>query len=196
MWRSRVILSTSFSSACSICCACARGRSTFTPLWMSGAVTMKMMSKTSMTSTSGVTLMSVIARRPDPVSPPEKANSCRLLEDVALDDVEEVGGEVAHLVLEDADPRVECVVSDQRGHRRKESDRGGDEGLTDRPSHGGEVGVSRLVDVAERPHDPPHRPEEADEGCRRGGGPEEGDAGFQRGQLGVGCAPQGAFHVL
>ncbi len=71
MRRSRVMVSTSFSSECSICCAEARGRSTFTPLWMSGAVTMKMMSSTSMTSTSGVTLMSVMGRRapePDPVS--------------------------------------------------------------------------------------------------------------------------------
>src|SRR5205823_3471466 len=194
--RSRVMVSTSFSSWCSICCVCARGRSTFTPLWMRGAVTMKMMSNTSMTSTSGVTLMSVIALRPDPVSPPEKANSRRLLEDVALDDVEEVGGEVAHLVLEDADPRVECVVSDQRGHRRKESHRGGDQGLADGPRHGGEIGVSHLVDVAECPHDPPHRAEEADEGRRRGGGPEERDARFQRGQFGVRGAAQGALHVL
>src|SRR4051794_16416770 len=151
---------------------------------MSGAVTMKMMSRTSMTSTSGVTLMSVIALRPDPVSPPEKANLGRLLEDVALDDVEEIGGEVAHLVLEDPDPRVECVVRDQRRDRRKQSDRGGDEGLADGPRHGGEIGVSRLVDVAEGPHDSPHRAEEADEGGRRGGGPEERDARLQRGQLG------------
>src|SRR4051794_37329396 len=156
MGRPRVILSTSFSSACCICCACARGRSTFTPLWMSGAVTMKMMSSTSITSTSGVTLMSVIALRPDPVSPPEKAiASGRLLEDVALDDVEEIGREVAHLVLEHADPGVEGVVRDQRGYRGEKPHRRGDERLADRPRHGGEIGVACLVDVAERPHDPP-----------------------------------------
>ena len=66
MRRSLVILSTSFSSLCSIGCAEARGRSTLTPLWISGAVTMKMMSSTSITSTSGVTLMSAIARRAPP----------------------------------------------------------------------------------------------------------------------------------
>ena len=38
------------------------GRSTGTPTVSSGAVTMKMTSSTSMTSTSGVTLMSVIGR--------------------------------------------------------------------------------------------------------------------------------------
>src|ERR1700757_912029 len=128
MRRSCVILRTSFSSACSICCAWARGRSTLTPLWMSGAVTMKMMSSTSMTSTSGVTLMSVIARRPPPVSPPN-ATSGRLLEDVPLDDVQEVGAEVAHLVLQHADARVERVVGDQGGDCGEKSHRRGDQRL-------------------------------------------------------------------
>src|ERR1700704_3333343 len=68
--RSRVMVSTSFSSWCSICCAEARGRSTLTPLWISGAVTMKMIKSTSMTSTRGVTLMSVIARRGPPSPAP------------------------------------------------------------------------------------------------------------------------------
>ena len=61
------MVSTSFSSWCSICCAEARGRSTFTPLWMSGAVTMKMISSTSITSTSGVTLICEIASVPGDV---------------------------------------------------------------------------------------------------------------------------------
>ena len=38
------------------------GRSTVTPDVISGAVTMKMMSRTSMTSTSGVTLISASGR--------------------------------------------------------------------------------------------------------------------------------------
>jgi hypothetical protein len=43
-----------------ICGASALGRSTLMPAWTSGAVTMKMMSSTSITSTRGVTLMSLI----------------------------------------------------------------------------------------------------------------------------------------
>jgi hypothetical protein len=40
------------------------GRFTLTPCWMRGAVTMKMMSSTSITSTMGVTLISLMVTRP------------------------------------------------------------------------------------------------------------------------------------
>jgi hypothetical protein len=59
--------------------ACVSGRSIGTPTVIIGAATMKMMRRTSMTSTSGVTLISLIAlllpprrRRPppDPLAPP------------------------------------------------------------------------------------------------------------------------------
>ena len=51
---------TSGSSLPPTCCALVFGRSTGTPTCRSGAVIMKMISSTSMTSTSGVTLMSAI----------------------------------------------------------------------------------------------------------------------------------------
>ena len=51
---------TSGSSLPPTCWALVFGRSTGTPTCRSGAVTMKMISSTSMTSTSGVTLMSAI----------------------------------------------------------------------------------------------------------------------------------------
>ena len=51
---------TSGSSLPPTCAALVLGRSTGTPTCSSGAVTMKMISSTSMTSTSGVTLMSAI----------------------------------------------------------------------------------------------------------------------------------------
>src|SRR5438105_1598969 len=163
---------TSFSSSCSICCAEARGRSTFTPLWIKGAVTMKMIKSTSITSTSGVTLMSVIARCPGvfsevkaisaplcrlwnaldpapaaappegrslPPGPPNSGGSVRrsrrLLEYVAFNDVQEIGAEVAHLVVEHADARVEGVVGHQRGDGGEEAHRGGDQRLGDGPRH-------------------------------------------------------------
>ena len=53
---------TSGSSGLVSVCALVFGRSTGTPTVRSGAVTMKMMSSTSITSTNGVTLISLIGR--------------------------------------------------------------------------------------------------------------------------------------
>ena len=65
--------STSFFSFASTGAALVSGRFTFTPCWMSGAVTMKMMSSTSITSTIGVTLISLIVVRPGPPFPADIA---------------------------------------------------------------------------------------------------------------------------
>ena len=69
---------TSGSSLPPTCCALVFGRSTGTPTCNNGAVIMKMISNTSMTSTSGVTLMSAIGlnacrRRKRLPPPPEPA---------------------------------------------------------------------------------------------------------------------------
>ena len=66
---SALIERTSFWSSAFTACALTSGSATSTPCWMSGAVTMKMMSRTSITSTSGVTLISVSAWRPEPLVP-------------------------------------------------------------------------------------------------------------------------------
>src|SRR5512141_218686 len=115
---SRLIDSTSFCSSALTGLARASGRFISTPCWMSGAVTMKMMSSTSITSTSGVTLISVSVWRPMP--PEENAKRCLLAEEVPLDDVQEVVREVGHLAVEHADLRDEEVV----GHHRRD---GGEE---------------------------------------------------------------------
>ena len=60
---------TSFWSSAFTGCAFTWGSATSTPCWMRGAVTMKMMSRTSITSTSGVTLISVSVWRPEPLVP-------------------------------------------------------------------------------------------------------------------------------
>src|SRR5512136_2584578 len=116
MLRSAFTESTSFCSSAFTGCAFAWGRFTSTPCWMRGAVTMKMMSRTSITSTSGVTLISLRVWRPEPDVERAKA----LLrggsaEEVALHDVEEVVGEVGHLAVEDPDPGDEVVVGDDGG---------------------------------------------------------------------------------
>ena len=65
---SLVMVTISLPLSSGTVCALASGRSTSTPVCMMGAVTMKTMSKTSMTSTSGVTLISdsVPVSRPPP----------------------------------------------------------------------------------------------------------------------------------
>src|SRR5579871_2866839 len=97
---------TSFFSWASTGAALAVGRFTFTPCWISGAVTMKMISSTSITSTNGVTLISFNVVRPPPL-PALIATAWLLLEEVPLHDVQEVGREVGHLGVEDLDPRDE-----------------------------------------------------------------------------------------
>src|SRR5688500_32468 len=97
---------TIFFSFASTGAAFAFGRSTFTPCWMSGAVIMKMIRSTNITSTRGVTLISLIVVRPGgPPRPPPMAiaRTLRLLEEVTLHDVQEVGREVGHLGVEDPD---------------------------------------------------------------------------------------------
>src|SRR3712207_3379170 len=86
------------------------GRSTCTPVVRRGAVTMKMTRRTSMTSMSGVTLISFIPpirrRRPPPPPPPP----------IPMSDASELGargdvrGEGVHDVGELADAAREVVV--------------------------------------------------------------------------------------
>src|SRR5688572_165134 len=126
---SLVIVRTVFLSVPSSEEALVFGRSTSTPCVISGAVTMKMISKTSMTSTSGVTLMSLTAfPRPPPddmpmVSPPQHDRTARkvLTEEVPLHDVEKIRGESVHFGLEHPDPRQEVVVRDHGRNRGRQT---------------------------------------------------------------------------
>src|SRR5262249_8085388 len=83
------------------------GRSIDTPCCRIGAVTMKMMSSTSMTSTSGVTLMSEIESLP-PGAP--KAIVTSLLQEVPLGDVQELRAEGVHLGRQHAELPRETIV--------------------------------------------------------------------------------------
>src|SRR5687767_11456204 len=140
--------------------ACVRGSSTVMPVVMSGAVIMKMMSSTSMTSTSGVTLMSAIMLPPpcaalesEPLSPTCIAMGDLRRREVALDDVEEVGREVLHVAVQDADARIEVVVrhdgrngGDQPGGRR-------DQRVRDVRADGLDRRLSRHADLLEGEQD-------------------------------------------
>src|ERR1051326_4817641 len=81
----------------------ATGRFTSTPRWIIGAVIMKMISSTSITSTSGTTLISaseVLTRRPRPRRPLLAAAdgwTFGILGEIPLGDVQELHRKVVHL---------------------------------------------------------------------------------------------------
>src|SRR5262245_40232270 len=152
------------------------GRATEMPWWSIGAVTMKMISSTSMTSTSGVTLMSA---RWSNGSPDWRWNAIcdqdtAALGEVPLRQIDELQREVLHSGALLADFPHEVVVENHRGDCGGETRRGVHERAGDAGSDGGDRGGARQADRAERLHDAPHRAEEADEGTRRGRRREKG----------------------
>src|SRR5208282_5142206 len=127
------------------------GRSTGTPTVKSGAVTMKMTSRTSITSTMGVTLISLMRRR-WPVRP-KKPASRELCCMMAMAQIlgfliqlsrkygAELGGEGAQPAGIAAEIVRELVVGDHRRDRRHQAQGGGEESLGDARRHHGEAGV-------------------------------------------------------
>src|SRR5438128_5305940 len=108
------------------------GRST-TPVVISGALTMKMISSTSMTSMNGTMLISLIERRPRPreTTPGMARSSARAAGralgrgGVALQDVGELVAEALEADGDAVDVAREAVVGDDRGDGREQADRGG-----------------------------------------------------------------------
>src|SRR5687768_8715663 len=141
----------SFSSSSGMCGASARGRSTSTPVVRMGAVTMKITSKTSMTSTSGVTLISERGARP----PPPPPLIAMVLQEVPLHDVEVVARERLDLALEDPQLAQEVVIGCHGRDGRDEADRGRDQRLGDAGRDDGEARALLRADVQERAHDAP-----------------------------------------
>src|SRR5437762_10766874 len=125
--RLRVMTSGSFGSLIAGACVC--GRSTGTPTVNSGAVTIKMTSSTSMTSTSGVTLISEIARqfvvgddRRDRRDEAERGREQRL-GDAGRDDGETGvfrGGDRLEAVHNAPDRAEQADKGGGRAHRREE----------------------------------------------------------------------------
>src|SRR5665648_1053295 len=142
------------SSSLCIAFALACGRFTSTPWVSRGAVTMKMMRRTSITSTSGVTLISAMTLR-SPARPEELIIAmASSLVDLALEEVDEFGGEAVDPGVDRPDTGQEVVVGDDGRDGRAQPRRGGDEGLGDAGGHGGQRGVSRGGDAREGVHDP------------------------------------------
>src|SRR5438105_4289063 len=156
------IESTSLPSGSSTFCAVTCGRSRSTPVFIIGAVIMKMTSSTNMTSTMGVTLISAFSSP----SPPAFIAMARLPQEVTLDDVEIVLLERLHLGAEHADATHEVVVRHHRRDRGDQADRGREQRLrdlrADRLDRRGRRFL-RLPDGEEREQDAHHRAEQADE---------------------------------
>src|SRR5512143_2426528 len=165
---------TNRSSSLRIAFALACGRFTSTPWVSMGAVTMKMMRRTSITSTSGVTLISAMTLR-SPARPEELIIAMvSSLVDLALEEVDEFGGEAVDPGLNHPDAVQEVVVGDDRRDGRGQPRRGGNESFGDAGGHGGQRGVSSGRDAGEGVHDPPNGAEQADERRGAAGGGEKG----------------------
>src|SRR5262249_34373124 len=169
------------------------GSETETPWWSIGAVTMKMIRSTSMTSTRGVTLMSARWSKGSPFGPAENAMALRVLREVALGQVEELEREVVHRGAHLPDLTHEVVVPDHRGDRRVQSRGRVDPRLLDARRDGRDRRRSRDPDRVEGRHDAPDGAEEADEGARRGRRRQERQPARQARDLGAGGALERAL---
>src|SRR5688500_1054918 len=195
-----VFLLSGFSA--SVAC----GSSTLTLCDINGAVIMKMMSSTSITSTRGVTLISAIG---PPLSLPElkamvllRQRDCLALAADCADsraggeEVVQVVGEGVELAVGDAVQAHEDVVREHRRNGDEQADRGHDQRLADRAGHGGDRGLARGADADQRAVDAPHGAEQADERRGRTDGGEHGQAVLEaRGFAGHALA-QGAVDEL
>src|SRR3990172_2480018 len=191
---STVMISRSSSLRSAFALAC--GRFTSTPCVSMGAVTMKMMRRTSITSTSGVTLISAMTLR-SPARPEELIIAMASpLVDLALEEVDEFGGEAVDPGVDRPDAGQEVVVGDDGRNGRGQPRRGGDERLGDAGGHGGQRGVSRGRDPGEGVHDPPNGAEQADERRGAAGGGEKGKEILHAPHLLVGRPVHGAVYVL
>src|SRR5829696_3908650 len=154
------------------------GRSMGTPAVSSGADTMKMISSTSITSTIGVTLISLITgrrpRRPR-AAPPALipiASSFRPLIDLPRQNRGEFPGKALQTLAVPGYLGNELVVENGRRNGGNQADCGRKQRFRDTRRHHRERSVLRGGDRLEARHDAPDRAEQADE---RAGGAHRGE---------------------
>src|SRR5262249_22390204 len=183
------------------------GSWTATPFWSIGVMTMKMMSSTRQTSTSGAMLMAAFSlSRPVsiPMVWPSGEGTLRGQRDAgraALDEVvDQLGRGVRHLDLEALDLVQEDVEhpdgedgDDQAGGR-------GDEGFRDTRGHRADAARSGHGHAGERVDDPDDRAEQADEHGDRADRRQPGEAALEVGhdeqRLSLDGALRGLDHVV
>src|SRR5262245_21864532 len=165
------------------CCGSAfeagtsRGMSTVA----SGAATMKMMSRTRITSMNGVTLISCTSSRVSVSCSlaatclgPHRVRALRQIH-ITTDELRYRGGRVADQRPVAGGRARQHVVDDHRGNSREKPHAGGEKRFGNAGRHYREIGGLRLGDADEAVHHPPHRAEQADEGgggadCRENAG--------------------------
>src|SRR5690606_37780311 len=127
---------------------------------MFGMISMKMISSTWTTSTSGVTLM--VGLGPLPGLPVSTAMPMR-----ALQVVDQLAGGVLHLHVEAVDAARQVVEEEHRGDCDDEADGGDDQGLGDAGGHGRDAAAAGAGDALEGDDDADDGAEQADEGGGR-----------------------------
>src|SRR5688572_8834731 len=167
------IASCTFSGLVMFGSELALGRSTFTAWVSSGAVMMKMTSSTSITSMSGIMLISAIGAWAPLLLNPPNAISGRFPDlGAGRQHGVQVVSERIQAREHDAVGAHEGVVGEHRGNRNREAERRHDERLAYRTGHLVEGALAGKADVHERVVDAPHGAEQADERCRRAHGSE------------------------
>src|SRR4051794_2933668 len=134
---------------------------------MSGAVTMKMTSSTSITSMYGTTLISCIGPRL------RRSAAMLLLHGLPVKDVRELFHEALEAVGEPLDVVRVAVVRHDRRNRGEQADRGRHQRLGNARGDLGEGRLLHVGEAAECVHDAPHRAEEPDVRADRAGRGEE-----------------------
>src|SRR6202789_130622 len=138
----------------------ASGKSTLTPSLSSGAVIMKMISSTSITSMYGTTLISPISlRRRRGLGMGLRLGRARRA--VALQNCRELFDEGVEPQPQGADLIGKPVVRNHRGNRREQADGRGDQRLGDTRRHRRQSGLLHITEIVEGAHDAPHGAEQA-----------------------------------
>src|SRR5258705_13186109 len=112
------------------------------PFWSIGVMTMKMINRTNITSTSGVTLIAELTSA--------TLTLCTRRLVLLQEEVEKLRRGIRHLDLEPLEPRREVVERHDGRDGDPDAERRRDERLGDTGRHGGQSTRSRLRDARER----------------------------------------------
>src|SRR5262249_40314524 len=140
----------SFLPGCSFSICCAFGNRTSFPRCSIGVTTMKMISNTSTTSTSGVTLISFLMPRPGPTAiaiasalGPQVRQVCRMRVRLAAQllchHIQELIGRLRDVHRAGIHPALEKVVEHHRRNRDQQTEGGGHQRLGDASRYGAQA---------------------------------------------------------
>src|ERR1700722_6233953 len=162
------------------------GTETSMPDCSTGAVTMKMMSSTRTTSTSGVMLISASEVRVWPVLAVKATCGlplhCFLFGADLFQAVEQLAGEVVHAGAKLTQRCGELVIGDDGGDGDQQTGGGGDEGLRNSRGYRAQCGRAFCAQAVKDNHDPHHGAEKANKGQDGNNGREPGQTPLENGK--------------